>query len=86
DKIEKFIIDNKNIYGTLASMFLAKKYVLDNNLEKAIKQLETSLKYTKDEILKNILLLKIVSLEIEQNQNERALNTLKQVNDKNWIN
>ncbi|AYN24499.1 YfgM family protein [Buchnera aphidicola] len=83
--IEKFIIENKNIYGTLSSLFLAKEYILDNNLDKAFIQLNNSLKYTKEENLKNILKLRMARIKIQQNKNQDAMKILEKIKDDSWI-
>ncbi|WP_295163995.1 tetratricopeptide repeat protein [uncultured Buchnera sp.] len=82
--VEKFIVENKNIYGTLSSLFLAKKYILDNNLDKAFIQLNNSLKYTKEENLKNILKLRIAKIKIQQNKNQDAMKILEDIKDSTW--
>ncbi|QCI16270.1 YfgM family protein, partial [Buchnera aphidicola] len=83
---ENFIIQNENIYGTLTSLCLAKKYILENNFEKALIQLKNSLKYTKEENLKNILLLRITKIEIQNLKNQNAMNILENIKDDNWKN
>ncbi|WP_348769439.1 YfgM family protein [Buchnera aphidicola] len=85
-KIEKFIIENKNIYGTLISLSLSKQYILKNNLEKAFIQLENSLKYTKEENLKNILRLRMSQIKIQQNQNKDAMKIIEEIKDDSWTN
>lgn len=84
--IEKFIIENENIYGTLASLSLAKQYVLKNNLEKAFIQLETSLKYTKEENLKNILRIRMAKIRIQQNKYKDAMQIIQEIKDDSWRN
>ncbi|QCI25217.1 tetratricopeptide repeat protein [Buchnera aphidicola (Rhopalosiphum padi)] len=84
--VEKFIVENKNIYGTLSSLSLAKKYILDNNLDKAFIQLDNSLKYTKEENLKNILKLRIAKIKIQQNKNQDAMKILEDIKDSSWTN
>ncbi|QCI17398.1 tetratricopeptide repeat protein [Buchnera aphidicola (Aphis helianthi)] len=84
--IEKFIIDNKNIYGTLISLSLAKQYILKNNLEKAFIQLKTSLEYTKEENLKNILRIRMAKIKIEQNKEKDAIEIIQEIKDDSWKN
>ncbi|QCI20723.1 tetratricopeptide repeat protein [Buchnera aphidicola (Brachycaudus cardui)] len=86
NKAETFIIQNKNIYGTLTAMFLAKKYVLKNDFQKAIIQLNNSLKYTKEENLRNILKIRITKITIQQKEYKKSINILKTINDHNWSN
>lgn len=85
-EIEKFIIKNENIYGTLTAMFLAKKYVFLNDLDRAFVQLKNSLKYTKDENLKNILKLRMTKIKMQKSQSQEAINILKTIKNKNWEN
>jgi predicted negative regulator of RcsB-dependent stress response len=68
----------------LSSLFLAKKYILDNNLDKAFIQLNNSLKYTKEENLKNILKLRIAKIKIQQNKNQDAMKILEDIKDSTW--
>ncbi|AHG59806.1 YfgM family protein [Buchnera aphidicola] len=83
---EIFIIKNNNIYGTLTSMFLAKKYISENKLNEAFIQLDNSLKYTKEENLKNILKLRIAKIKIQKKEHNAAMDILKSINNRNWIN
>ncbi|MCU4137202.1 tetratricopeptide repeat protein [Buchnera aphidicola (Sitobion miscanthi)] len=85
-KIEKFIIQNNNIFGTLTALSLAKKYVLYNDLDKAFIQLNNSLKYTQDENLKNILKLNMAKIQIQKHKNKEAMNILKTIHNHNWDN
>lgn len=82
--IEKFIIENRNIYGTLTSFILAKQYILRNNLEKAFIQLKNSLEYTKEENLKNILRLRMSKIKIQQNKNKDAMKIIEEIKDDSW--
>lgn len=86
NKAENFIVQNKNIYGTLTALVLSKKYILKNNLEKAIIQLNNALQYTKEKNLKNILKIRITKIQIQQKEYKKALNILETFDDKNWSN
>ncbi|QCI17973.1 tetratricopeptide repeat protein [Buchnera aphidicola (Acyrthosiphon lactucae)] len=86
NEVENFIIQNNNIYGTLAALSLAKKYVLYNNLDKAFIQLKNSLKYTQEENLKNFLKLNMAKIQIQKNKNNEALNILLTIKNYNWNN
>ncbi|QFQ31862.1 YfgM family protein [Buchnera aphidicola] len=81
---EKFIIENKNVYGTLISLSLSKKYILKNHLEEAFIQLKTSLKYTNEENLKNILRLRMSKIKIQQNKNKDAMQIIQEIQDDSW--
>lgn len=82
--VENFIIENKNIYGTLSSLFLAKKYIINNNLDKALIQLNNSLKYTKEENLKNLLRIRIAKIKIQQKKGKNAMEILNEIKDDSW--
>lgn len=84
--IENLILEKKNIYGTLISLFLSKKYVLDNKLDKAFIQLNNSLKYTKEENIKNIIMIRIAKIKMQQKRYQEAMKILKKIKDKNWKN
>ncbi|QIQ42155.1 MAG: tetratricopeptide repeat protein [Buchnera aphidicola (Microlophium carnosum)] len=86
DKAENFVVQNKNIYGTLTALYLAKKYVLSNNLDKAFIQLKNSLEYTKEENLKNILKVNMAKIQIQKNKNKEAIDILKTIQNHNWDN
>jgi len=86
NEAENFIIENDNIYGTLTALSLSKRYILSNNLEKAFIQLNNSLKYTKEEILKNILKLNIAKIYIQQFKNNQAIDILQTIHNHNWNN
>ncbi|WP_422667474.1 tetratricopeptide repeat protein [Buchnera aphidicola] len=83
---EDFIKQNKNINGIFISFFLAKQYVLNNQLKKAITTLDNSLKYAQEENLKNLLLLKIATIKIEQHDYQHAINILNKIKDHSWDN
>ncbi|QCI19111.1 YfgM family protein [Buchnera aphidicola] len=84
--VENFIIDNKNIYGTLVSLLLSKQYILKNELEKAFVQLDNSLKYTEEENLKNILRLRMSKIKIEQKKYKDAIEIIEKIKDNSWVN
>lgn len=86
NKVENFIVKNNNIYGTLIAMELAKKYILNNNLDKAFTQLNHCLEYTKENNLKNILQLRMTKIKIQKNEYNQAMNIIKSITDKNWKN
>ncbi|QCI21304.1 tetratricopeptide repeat protein [Buchnera aphidicola (Hyperomyzus lactucae)] len=83
---EHFIIKNQNIYGTLTALYLAKKYTLEGTLNKAFLQLNNSLKYTKEENLKNILKLRMAKIKMQNSENKDALNILENIKNHNWDN
>ncbi|QCI24632.1 tetratricopeptide repeat protein [Buchnera aphidicola (Muscaphis stroyani)] len=83
---ETFIIQNNNIYGALTAMFLSKQYVLSNNLNKAAFLLNSNLKYIKEENLKNVLLIRICKIKIQQKKYHEAMNILKNIKNVEWQN
>ncbi|CAL4326653.1 YfgM family protein [Buchnera aphidicola] len=83
---ENFIIKNQNTYGTFTAMILAKKYILKDNFERAIIQLNNSLKYTKEENLKNILKIRIAKIKIQKKEYTQALDILQTIKNQNWSN
>ncbi|ACL30387.1 tetratricopeptide repeat protein [Buchnera aphidicola str. APS (Acyrthosiphon pisum)] len=85
-EVENFIVQNTSIYGTLTALSLAKKYVECNNLDKALLQLNNSLKYTKEENLKNLLKINIAKIQIQKNENNKAMNILETIQNHNWKN
>ncbi|QCI20139.1 MAG: tetratricopeptide repeat protein [Buchnera aphidicola (Brevicoryne brassicae)] len=86
NKNKNIILKKNNFYETFNSMFLAKKLILNNDLDKAFIELSNCLKYTNEENLKNILKLRMVKIKIQKNEYELALNILKTMKNKNWIN
>ncbi|CAL4325995.1 YfgM family protein [Buchnera aphidicola] len=86
NKIENYILEKKNIYGTLISLFLAKKYISDNKLDKAVIQLNNGLKYVKEENIKNMIKLRIAKIKIQEKKHEEAIKILKEIKDNNWKN
>ncbi|QCI21870.1 tetratricopeptide repeat protein [Buchnera aphidicola (Hyadaphis tataricae)] len=83
---ESFIVNNRNIYGTLTSMFLAKTYITHNDFNAALIQLNNSLKYTEEENLKNILKIKIATINMQINQYDTAIKMIETLSKKGWKN
>ncbi|MXP67260.1 tetratricopeptide repeat protein [Pantoea sp. Aalb] len=79
-----FVIKNHNTYGALASLFLAKQYININQLSSAINILEYGLKDTKDINLQAIISLRLARIQIQNNQLNTALITLKRIKNNNW--
>ncbi|PPI88923.1 hypothetical protein CRV09_01320 [Candidatus Pantoea edessiphila] len=85
--INTFINTNKNIYGVMVGILLAKYYINNNNLDKAFLLLKTSLKYTKDPNLISLINLRLARIQIEQHKFDEALKTLDYIKiDDSWIN
>ncbi|WP_158676340.1 YfgM family protein [Candidatus Pantoea edessiphila] len=83
--INAFINKNINIYGFMASMVLTKYYVNNNELDKAVLSLKTSLKSTKDINLITLINLRLARIQIEQKKFDEALKTIGYIKNKDWI-
>jgi len=84
DAAAKFVSSNSNTYGALASLDLAKRYVDNNQLDKAALQLETGLKATKDADLQAVLNLRLARIQLQQKQADAALKTLDAIKGDGW--
>jgi len=80
----KFADSNSNTYGALASLDLAKRYVDNNELDKAAAQLQNGLKATKDANLQAVLNLRLARVQLQQKQPDAALKTLDAVKGDGW--
>ncbi|WP_380183663.1 YfgM family protein [Kalamiella sp. sgz302252] len=80
----KFADSNSNTYGALASLDLAKRYVDNNELDKAAAQLQNGLKATKDANLQAVLNLRLARVQLQQKQPDAALKTLDAVKGEGW--
>ncbi|MGV3345568.1 YfgM family protein [Enterobacteriaceae bacterium LUAb1] len=81
---EKFVAENHNSYGVLASLNLAKQYVTKNQLDKAAEQLQQGLKDTTDVNLQAVLNLRLARIQIQQKKGDLALKTLDNVKGDAW--
>lgn len=84
DELEKFVNENHNIYGVLASLDLAKRYVEMDEFEQAIKQLKNSLMEVKDSNLAAIINIRLARIQLQQKKVQEALKTLDNVKEKSW--
>lgn len=80
----KFVSENRNTYGALASLDLAKRYVDSNQLDKAASQLQNGLKDTKDANLQAVLNLRLARIQLQQKQPDEAIKTLDAVKGNGW--
>lgn len=80
----KFAADNKNTYGALASLALARQFVAKNQPDKAATRLELGLAAASDENLKAIMNLRLARLQIQLKQGDAALTTLDGVKGTGW--
>lgn len=84
DAVAHFASENKNTYGALASLDLAKQYVDANQLDKAIMLLQSGLKDTSDANLQAVINLRLARIQLQQNQADAALSTLNNVKGGSW--
>jgi len=84
DAVAKFASENSNTYGALASLDLAKRYIDNNQLDKAVDQLQSGLKSTKDANLQSVLNLRLARIQLQQKQPDAVLKTLESVKGDGW--
>ncbi|MFC0139864.1 YfgM family protein [Erwinia mallotivora] len=84
DAATKFASENPNTYGAIASLELAKRYVDNNQLDKAAAQLQSGLQDTKDANLQAVLNLRLARIQLQLKQPEEALKTLDAVKGDGW--
>ncbi|MBD8164145.1 tetratricopeptide repeat protein [Erwinia persicina] len=84
DAVAKFASENSNTYGALASLDLAKRYIDNNQLDKAVQQLQSGLKSTKDANLQAVLNLRLARIQLQQKQPDAVLKTLDSVKGDGW--
>lgn len=84
DAVAKFASENSNTYGALASLDLAKRYIDNNQLDKAVDQLQSGLKSTKDANLQAVLNLRLARIQLQQKQPDAVLKTLESVKGDGW--
>lgn len=84
EAVAKFASENKNTYGALASLDLAKRYVDDNQLDKAATQLQNGLQDAKDANLQAVLSLRLARIQLQQKQPDVALKTLDNIKGDGW--
>lgn len=80
----KFASENSNTYGALASLDLAKRYVDNNQLDKAAAQLQSGLNDAKDANLQAVLNLRLARIQVQQKQPDDALKILDQIKGEGW--
>lgn len=84
DNLKDFLVSNKNIYGLLASLELAKFYVAKNQLDDALKILNMSKKYSVDSNFFNLITFKIAQIQFQKNYMKKAINTIDGILDDSW--
>ncbi|QLM07273.1 YfgM family protein [Escherichia fergusonii] len=81
---EKFVTENKNTYGALASLELAQQFVDKNELQKAEAQLQQGLTATSDENLKAVINLRLARVQVQLKQADAALKILDTIKGEGW--
>lgn len=84
DAVASFASENSNTYGALASLELAKRYIDNNQLDKAAEQLQSGLKDTKDANLQAVLNLRLARIQLQQKQPDAVLKTLEGIKGDGW--
>lgn len=82
--MKNFLRKNKNIYGTLVGLNLAKFYDSKKKYSYALKTLFEVLEFTEDDNLKNLIKLRISILYIKKNKIILAKKMQSSMNQKNW--
>jgi predicted negative regulator of RcsB-dependent stress response len=72
-------------YAEQARFMLGKQAALKKAYPEAIKQLKLAMKHTKQASLKQVARIRIARIELEQKQAQKALKTLKTVEDKHFL-
>ncbi|VFP81675.1 tetratricopeptide repeat protein [Buchnera aphidicola] len=80
-----FFKKNKNIYGTLIGINLAKQLFFQKKYTESILIFEEILSYTKEENLRYLIKLNLVKIYIKQKKFTLALKIINNIYDKSWI-
>lgn len=81
---ETFSAQNKNSYGVLASLALARHAVDSGDFAKAETQLKSALALTKDADLLALVNLRLARVQLQENKADDALKTLDAVAQAGW--
>ncbi|MEC5318754.1 YfgM family protein [Brenneria populi subsp. brevivirga] len=82
---EKFSAENKNSYGVLASLELARHYADLKDFAKAEQQLIQAQSQTKDADLLSLVNLRLARVQLQENRADEALKTLDAVKLDGWV-
>ncbi|HET9678466.1 MAG TPA: tetratricopeptide repeat protein [Buchnera sp. (in: enterobacteria)] len=82
----KYILKNKNAYSLLIGLKLSKEYIKNNELSQSEEILNILKDITSEENLKNIIKFRILDLEIEQKEINKAKKTISEIKKKGWEN
>ncbi|CPR17909.1 YfgM family protein [Brenneria goodwinii] len=82
---EKFSAENKNSYGVLASLELARHYVDQKDFAKAEQQLVQAQSQTKDADLLSLVNLRLARVQLQENKADDALKALDAIKLDGWV-
>ncbi|XRY30944.1 MAG: tetratricopeptide repeat protein [Buchnera aphidicola (Tetraneura akinire)] len=80
------MLKNKNAYSLLIGLKLSKEYIKNNELSQSEEILNILKDITNEENLKNIIKFRILDLEIEQKEINKAKKTISEIKKKGWEN
>lgn len=81
---KNFSKNTKNIYGILVNLTIAKHFIEINNLTKAEKILNDTIKIKMPNNIKNLIYIKLSRIQLELNKTKEACITLKKIEYKHW--
>lgn len=81
---EKFSGENKNSYGVLSSLQLARYHADKGEFAQAETQLRTALTQTKDVDLQALTALRLARVQVQQSKADDALKTLDTITQAGW--
>lgn len=81
---EKFSAENKNSYGVLSSLQLARYHADKGEFAQAETQLRTALTQTKDVDLQALTALRLARVQVQQGKADDALKTLDTITQAGW--
>ncbi|MCW2486171.1 YfgM family protein [Candidatus Symbiopectobacterium sp. NZEC127] len=81
---EKFAVENKNSYGVLSSLQLARYHADKGEFAQAETQLRTALTQTKDVDLQALTALRLARVQVQQGKADDALKTLDTIKQAGW--
>ncbi|PWC18787.1 YfgM family protein [Brenneria corticis] len=82
---EKFAAENKNNYGALASLELARHYADRKDFAKAEQQLAQAGSQTKDADLLAVVNLRLARIQLQEKKADEALKTLEAIKSDGWV-
>ncbi|MGK2946444.1 MAG: YfgM family protein [Candidatus Malihini olakiniferum] len=82
---EKFSGENKNSYGVLFSLQLARYHADKGEFAQAEAQFRTALTQTKDVNLQSLIALRLARVQVQQEKTDDALKTLDTITQAGWV-